>query len=65
MQFIYFISDVDYWLCITWIIHQQLQGSKLEEKLQMGVREQERLNSTGLENVGSSTSHKPIGFHGM
>ena len=29
-------------------MHQQLWGYKLEEKLYLGVREQKRLNTTGL-----------------
>jgi hypothetical protein len=39
-----FILHADYRLCITWIIHQQLWGYKVEEKLHLGVREQNRLN---------------------
>jgi hypothetical protein len=49
MQFIWFILGEDYRLCITLIIHQQLLGYKVEEKLYFGVREQERLNSTGVD----------------
>jgi hypothetical protein len=49
MWFIEFILDVDYGLCITWIILQQLWGYKVEEKY-LGVREQERLNTTALRN---------------
>jgi hypothetical protein len=30
-------------------MHQQLWGYKVEEKLYVGVREQKRLNITGLE----------------
>jgi hypothetical protein len=41
--------DVDYRICITWIIHQQLSGFKVAEKLYLGVREQKRLNTTGLD----------------
>jgi hypothetical protein len=37
-------------LCITWIIHQQLWGYRVEEKLYLGVREQKRLNTTGLKH---------------
>jgi hypothetical protein len=37
----YFILDVDYRLCITWIIHQQLWRYKVEEKLRVGAREQD------------------------
>jgi hypothetical protein len=32
-----FILDVDYGLCITRIIHQQIGGYKVEEKLHLGV----------------------------
>jgi hypothetical protein len=39
---------VDYTICITCIIYQQLWGYKVEEKLYLGVREQKRLNATGL-----------------
>jgi hypothetical protein len=42
---------VDYRLCITWVIHQQLWGYKVEEKLCLGVREQKRLNTTGLDDI--------------
>jgi hypothetical protein len=31
-------------------MHQQLWGYKLEEKLYLGVREQKRLNTTGVSN---------------
>jgi hypothetical protein len=34
--------------CITWIMHQQLWGYKVEEKLYLGVREQNTLNTTAL-----------------
>jgi hypothetical protein len=36
-------------LCITWIIHQQLWGYKVVEKLYLGVCEQKRLNTTEVE----------------
>jgi hypothetical protein len=39
MQFIKFILGVDYRVCITLIIHQQLWGYKVKEKLYLGVRE--------------------------
>jgi hypothetical protein len=35
-----FILDVDYRVCIIWIIHKQRCGFKVEEKLHLGVREQ-------------------------
>jgi hypothetical protein len=38
---------IDY--VITWIIHQQLWGYKVEEKLYLGVLQQKRLNTTGLD----------------
>jgi hypothetical protein len=34
------------------------------EKLRQGVCEK-KLNTTSLENVGASTSHKPMGLHGL
>jgi hypothetical protein len=34
---------MDYRLCITWIIHQELWGYKVEEKLHLGVSEQKRV----------------------
>jgi hypothetical protein len=34
---------------MTWIIHQQRSGYKVEEKLYLGVREQKRLNTTDLD----------------
>jgi hypothetical protein len=42
--------DVDYTICITCIMYQQLWGYKVEEKLYLGVREQKRLNTTALEH---------------
>jgi hypothetical protein len=39
---------VDYTICITCIMYQQLWGYKVEEKLYLGVREQKRLNTTAL-----------------
>jgi hypothetical protein len=40
---------VDYTICITCVMYQQLWEYKVEEKLYLGVREQKRLNTTGLE----------------
>jgi hypothetical protein len=40
-----FILDVDYRLCITWIIQQQLRGYKVEEELHLRVPK--RLNTIG------------------
>jgi hypothetical protein len=40
---------------------QQLWGYKVEKKLYLGVREQKRLNTTGLENVGASVPHNLMG----
>jgi hypothetical protein len=37
-----FIVDVDYRLCITWILHQQLWGYKVDQKLRPGVRGKKR-----------------------
>jgi hypothetical protein len=54
-----FILDVDCRVCITWIIHQ-LWGCNVEEKLHLGVRDEKSLNTTGLDYVGSSTSHIPV-----
>jgi hypothetical protein len=51
--------------CVTWITHQQVWECKVEEKLYLGVLEQKRLNTTGLENVGPSTSHNLMGLHGL
>jgi hypothetical protein len=36
-------------LCITWIMHHQLWGYKVEDKLHLGVREQKRLNTTDID----------------
>jgi hypothetical protein len=36
-------------------MHQQLRGYKVEEKLYVGLREQKRLNTTGLDPL-----HRPI-----
>jgi hypothetical protein len=38
----YIILDVDYRLCMTWIIYQQLSGYKVEKKLHLGVRKQKK-----------------------
>jgi hypothetical protein len=38
-------------LCVTWIIHQQLWGYNVEEKLYLGVREQKKLNTTGVDGI--------------
>jgi hypothetical protein len=32
-------------------MHQQLWGYKVEDKLYVGVREQKRLNTTGIGNI--------------
>jgi hypothetical protein len=47
---IWFILGVDYRLCVTWIIHQQLWEYKVEDKLHLGVREQKQLNTTVLDS---------------
>jgi hypothetical protein len=39
---------VDYTICITCIMYQQLWGYKVEAKLYLRVREQKRLNTTAL-----------------
>jgi hypothetical protein len=49
---------VDYTICITCIMYQQLWGYKVEEKY-LGVREQKRLNTTGLEHSGAWTQTHP------
>jgi hypothetical protein len=46
-----FILDVDYKICITCIMYQQLWGYKVEEKLYLGVHEQKSLNTTVLAYV--------------
>jgi hypothetical protein len=38
-------------------MYQQLWGYKVEEKLYLGVREQKRLNTTGLEHTSSALSY--------
>jgi hypothetical protein len=52
------MSHYIYRRCITCIMYQQLWGYKVEEKLYLGVREQKRLNTTGLEQ------RFPTFFHG-
>jgi hypothetical protein len=47
MLFIQFILDEDYGLCIISIMHQQLWGYKVEQKLHLRVLEQKVLNTTG------------------
>jgi hypothetical protein len=34
-------------------MHQQLWGYRVKEKLNLGVREQKRLNTTGIEHLGN------------
>jgi hypothetical protein len=49
-----------YRLCITWIIHQQLWGYKVQEKLYLGIREQKMLNTTGLDTVLKALRSNPL-----
>jgi hypothetical protein len=42
---------VHYTICITCIMHQQLWGYNVEEKLYLGVREQKRSNTTVLKDL--------------
>jgi hypothetical protein len=42
---------VDYTICITFILYQQLLGYRVEEKLYLGVREQKSLNITALVGI--------------
>jgi hypothetical protein len=39
---------VDYTICITCIMYQQLWGYKVEDKLYLGIREHKRLNTADL-----------------
>jgi hypothetical protein len=48
----------DYTICITCIKYQQLWGYKVEAKLYLGVGEQKRLNTTGIEETGEFQSYK-------
>jgi hypothetical protein len=43
-------------------MYQQLWGYKVEEKLYLGVREQKRLNTTGLKHSYDS-QEKYLTFH--
>jgi hypothetical protein len=43
-----FILDVDNRPRITWILHQQLWGYRVQEKLHVGIREQRKLNTAGI-----------------
>jgi hypothetical protein len=54
-----FILDVDYTICITCIMYQQLWGYKVEEKLYLGVREQKRLNTTDIDHRDQQLSRAP------
>jgi hypothetical protein len=38
-------------------MYQQLWGYKIEEKLHLGIREQETVSTTDLENLAVLTSH--------
>jgi hypothetical protein len=42
---------IDYTICITCIMYQQLWGYKVEDKLYLGVCEQKRLNITALHHI--------------
>jgi hypothetical protein len=42
-------------------MYQQLWGHKVEEKLYVGVREQKRLNTTGIGDLGDSLEHQISG----
>jgi hypothetical protein len=44
---------VDYTICITCIMYQQLWGYKVEKKLYLGVREQKRLHTTALDRAAT------------
>jgi hypothetical protein len=46
----YNFASLCYIICITCIMYQQLWGHRFEEKLYLGVREQNRLNTTALVN---------------
>jgi hypothetical protein len=59
------MTEIKYYYMMTWIIHQQLEGYKVEDKFRLGAREQRRLNTTGLENVEASICDNPIGLHGL
>jgi hypothetical protein len=41
---------VDYTICITCIMYQQLWGYRVEDKLYLGVHELKGLNTTGIDN---------------
>jgi hypothetical protein len=41
----------------NFIMHQQLWGYKVEEKLNLGVREQNSLNTAALRYITSQTLH--------
>jgi hypothetical protein len=41
-------------------MYQQLWGYNVEEKLYLGVREQKRLNTTGLEDAEDSHGFKGV-----
>jgi hypothetical protein len=46
------ILNVDYRLCIIWIIHQELWGYEVEEKLHLGLHEREMLKLFERSNAG-------------
>jgi hypothetical protein len=51
---------VDYTICITCVMYQQLWGYKVEEKLYLGVHEQKRLNTTELTAYPELYSYNKI-----
>jgi hypothetical protein len=60
-NFLKFILDVDYRLCMIWIIHQQLWRYKVEEKLHLGVHQQKSLNTAAVHYVYVCVHH--MGIH--
>jgi hypothetical protein len=52
--------------CITWIIDQQFWGYKIKRNYIWGyANKKKRFNTTGLDNVGASTTHNLMGLHGL
>jgi hypothetical protein len=51
-------AKTSYVLCITCIMYQQLWRYKVEEKLYLGVREQKRLNTSGVQGFDGKARRK-------
>jgi hypothetical protein len=54
-----FILNSDYRLCVTLIIHRQLCGYKVEEKLHLGIREEECYCKESVKHIHCAQEKTP------